>query len=342
VAVAAAATAAQPAQLAYADNAEALLRRGWNPIPGDGKLPAVDDGEPLRWGPYAKRHAYAHEVLRWAELVPWANVLIPMGRGIVAVDLDTDDQGDAERYQAAADDILGPSPLVRIGRAPRTLRLYRGQIATQTFARCEILGRGRYAVMLGTHPGTGEPYTYEGASIVDVSPADLPAITPAQVRAFRIAVDPNAAAAEIRRRCTRFAVPTTRYKSEQVPRANNVPNRDETRRGIPYRDALVGVPKGQRHTAMMTIGYSNRARGVDLEVAQAEAEHAAARCAPPPEPRKGKTGSHLDLRQAAAGNETKGQGGRLARSRTPSRTRRATRHRAAAIPPRGNRPGNAP
>jgi hypothetical protein len=66
---------------------------------------------------------------------------------------------------------LGDTPLVRYGRRPRAMLVYR--MATPFRSRrvgpLDAMGSGRQFVAFGIHPITGQPYEWEGAS-----PADTP------------------------------------------------------------------------------------------------------------------------------------------------------------------------
>jgi hypothetical protein len=99
-------------------------------------------------------------------------------------------------------DLLGPS-VVRVGRAPKELLVYRGvpgmsKLTSQAFTRygdpimqrLEILGKGQQFVALGIHQITREPYTYpeftqagrrfDADGLLSWMVEDLPEITPAQ------------------------------------------------------------------------------------------------------------------------------------------------------------------
>ncbi len=82
--------------------------------------------------------------------------------------------------------MLGDTPAVRIGPAPKRLLVYR---AVQPFAgfkypTIEVLGMGQQFIAYGVHPDTGQPYNWPVSTLADLSPDDLPAITEAQAREF--------------------------------------------------------------------------------------------------------------------------------------------------------------
>ena len=92
--------------------------------------------------------------------------------------------------------MLGTTPLVRIGRAPKTLLGFRCEedpfrkLSTGTFvmpdgseAKVEILADGQQFVADGIHPDTGQPYLWPAGSPETVPLADVPPITLEQAQA---------------------------------------------------------------------------------------------------------------------------------------------------------------
>ena len=86
--------------------------------------------------------------------------------------------------------------MVRFGEAPKRAALFRtetpfAKISTPVFTsptgqrhRVEVLCSGQQIVVLGTHPGTGKPYSWHGGEPGDVARADLPELTEAVAREF--------------------------------------------------------------------------------------------------------------------------------------------------------------
>ena len=86
--------------------------------------------------------------------------------------------------------------MVRFGQPPKRAILFRtdvpfGKISTPVFTsptqqrhRVEVLCDGQQIVVLGTHPGTGKPYSWHGGEPGDLALADLPELTKAMARDF--------------------------------------------------------------------------------------------------------------------------------------------------------------
>jgi hypothetical protein len=127
------------------------------------------------------------------------------GSGLAVVDCDVARDGLSGRIEAAVLPILGETPLIRIGRAPKWARLYRvegklrkrktdelffrDQVAEDgsikktadgkklKAAAFEVLGDGQQAIVDGIHPDTGKPYVYPRASILNTPLSALPLVT---------------------------------------------------------------------------------------------------------------------------------------------------------------------
>ncbi len=114
-------------------------------------------------------------------------------RDTPAVDLDILDDRFALEMELYVTDLVGYG-LVRVGRAPKRLVLFRTNVpftkrSSPFFVdgagqkhRVEILGTGQQFVAYGMHPDTGRPYEWislEGEP-VDLDAAELPTITAAQ------------------------------------------------------------------------------------------------------------------------------------------------------------------
>ncbi len=92
--------------------------------------------------------------------------------------------------------MIGARGMVRFGQPPKRAILFRtetsfGKISTPVFTsptqqrnRVEVLCDGQQIVVLGTHPGTGKPYSWHGGEPGDVARADLPELTEATANEF--------------------------------------------------------------------------------------------------------------------------------------------------------------
>jgi hypothetical protein len=114
---------------------------------------------------------------------------------VVAFDVDVPIQELADQIVHLIEHNLGPTPLVRVGMAPKILLVYRpesrfSKVQTPELVlpniikvKVELLAEGQQFVADGTHPDTGQPYTWTGGSPEDVPIAELPVIAEAQARA---------------------------------------------------------------------------------------------------------------------------------------------------------------
>jgi putative DNA primase/helicase len=141
------------------------------------------------------------EMIRgWERLRDHTNTGLITG-ALAGVDSDIRDPILATTIETLADTFLGPTPLVRIGLAPKQLRCYRhakplAKLETPelflpdgTMAQVEIMGIGQQVVGFGIHPDTREPYRWLGPSPLDTRFEDIPVITEAAVRAFLAAAE---------------------------------------------------------------------------------------------------------------------------------------------------------
>ena len=92
--------------------------------------------------------------------------------------------------------MLGPTPLCRIGKAPKALFVYRtaaplAKLRTPALAagHVEALGAGQQFVADGIHPDTGNPYRWTGLCPLNLSPRDLPVVDEDGLRAFLAAAE---------------------------------------------------------------------------------------------------------------------------------------------------------
>jgi hypothetical protein len=113
---------------------------------------------------------------------------------IVGVDIDVLDELLSARLVARAVELFGPTTLRRIGRAPKTLLVYRvetphdKQSTADLFfgddvddkekkAKVEVLAKGQQFVAFGTHPGTMAPYSWPEQSPLGVPTSEVPIVT---------------------------------------------------------------------------------------------------------------------------------------------------------------------
>jgi len=138
-----------------------------------------------KWSRHCERDTTENEVDIWGDW-PEAGIGIAAGR-VIGIDIDVvHSAAIAHEIEALAKRMLGDTPAVRIGRAPKRLLVYR---AVQPFAGfkylpIEVLGLGQQFIAYGVHPETGQPYDWPVSTLADLTPDELPAITEAQAREF--------------------------------------------------------------------------------------------------------------------------------------------------------------
>ena len=118
-------------------------------------------------------------------------------RLVIAVDIDVTDEILAKSVQELAQVMLGVTGLIRIGKSPKRIMVYRTAEPANlppfigaNSHRVEFLADGRQFVAFGKHPETGQDYRWIGD---DGSPEDtpvdqLPIVTRAQLDYFRAAL----------------------------------------------------------------------------------------------------------------------------------------------------------
>jgi hypothetical protein len=123
---------------------------------------------------------------------------------IEGVDIDILDPEIAAERVARALQLFGPTPLIRIGREPKTLLMYRiaaphGKFSTTEMffgdnvdekdmkVQVEFLGSNRQQfVAFGLHPHSREPYYWPDRSPLDIPLADVPFVTLELLEQFKV------------------------------------------------------------------------------------------------------------------------------------------------------------
>jgi hypothetical protein len=192
-----------------------LLNEGYMPTPicppgcdhvdRHGK-PCKSGGKAVHIGGWAKGAFTAHEVRSWHRSRP-RDINTGLLCGLLcAVDGDILDPVLAAQVDALAEQLLGPTPLRRIGRAPKWLRCYRAEtpmpkletpdrLMSGETIQVEIMGKGQQVAAYGTHPITMQPYTWIDREPLNTPLIDLPVVNESQIRAFLGAADALFAAA---------------------------------------------------------------------------------------------------------------------------------------------------
>ena len=163
--------------------ADRVVENGFTVTPTKGKKPVV-----RRWqNPAPTNRQWLGTMLK-ANRYEGLDLGIVCGR-VVGIDLDADDPATAEQLEALAAEHLGPTPYQRVGRAPRTLLLYRPAAgehipSLRVAGHIDVLSNGRQFVAFGIHPDTGKPYHWIAGNPESAKLDDLPVITAASVKAF--------------------------------------------------------------------------------------------------------------------------------------------------------------
>lgn len=182
----------------------ALHRNGYRPVPvlgahvamkAAGKRPMMKGWETVC------ASADEAEIARWARAQRNCTNTGLLCGDLVGVDIDVLDAGQADRLRDMGLAMLGPTPLLRIGKAPKCLLAFRTggpfdkvqtsefQMLDGTVARVEVLATGQQFVAFGIHPGTKAPYHWPDRSPLEVPLTDLPIVSRATCAAFIAAAE---------------------------------------------------------------------------------------------------------------------------------------------------------
>ena len=137
------------------------------------------------WNRHSVRPTTDHELAIWSEW-PDAGIGIVTG-SIIGIDIDVQAPGLATRLGHLAREMLGQTPLLRIGQAPKRLLVYRSAQPLKGIKAhpLELLGLGQQFVAFAEHPDTHKPYLWPDESPADVPADQLPEVHEPQIRAFR-------------------------------------------------------------------------------------------------------------------------------------------------------------
>lgn len=103
---------------------------------------------------------------------------------LIGFDIDALDAEISGAIRRKIEELLGETPLVRIGQAPKVLLVYRTTVPMRklTMTPIEVLGEGNQFVGWGVHPKTGKVYTWESDTPAETPVESLPLVTPERVR----------------------------------------------------------------------------------------------------------------------------------------------------------------
>jgi putative DNA primase/helicase len=232
----------------------AIFDKGWQPIPVTAPDPADKDAGKKPLLPNWRQVAITPAVIRgWAAGSCRTHTNTGLRtRGLVAIDIDVLDGPLADRLLNLATDMLGATPLVRTGKAPKRLAVYSGapdtaKARTPEFvfddgskSLVECLSDGQQFVAFGVHPGTLKPYRWVGASPLDTAVADLPVVDAKRMQAFLREAETmlRAAGGKTARELRRIAERPERPRKAAAPRPSDWPR--PTRADV--ESALATIP----------------------------------------------------------------------------------------------------
>jgi len=137
-------------------------------------------GELARWTEINAQQIHVDLWSKW----PGAGIGILTGE-VIAIDIDILEADVAVEIGKVFEKHLGQSELLRIGKAPKALYLYR---VAEPFSKIsmhpiEVLGQGQQFVAYAMHPDTGKPYSWPFSAPHDTPVDQLPLVTREQVLA---------------------------------------------------------------------------------------------------------------------------------------------------------------
>lgn len=245
----------------FRETAPALSWLGWRPIPlaADTKEPAEPGWNKFNGQPWDEREL---EIACGYYTVEACGIALPLES--LAVDLDILDPDAAAEAEHLADHHLGETPLLRIGQAPKSVRLYRadGSVRGSKPHPVELYcGTGQVAVF-GWHPKAGRPYQWPCLSPLEVAAdsSELPLVTGTRVRAFLAALQPL---------LSRLRAIRARHGGAGIGRDAGEYLRSLLTRGLRFADAasyvLWGAVDGGRHYAIRAVVSSAFNRGMSAD-----------------------------------------------------------------------------
>lgn len=175
--------------------APAVCANGYTPIP---VRPGTKVSRLARWQFLCARSLAPSELQHFLAKYPNDSVALACG-AIIAIDIDSLDETRAAFLQEVAEEILGPTPLHRVGRHPKRMLIYRSTDPwprTQRLRDIEILGSKAYVLAFGIHPQTGRAYEWtSGASPTNLRRDQVPAVGNDQIQALIRQIQPDIASA---------------------------------------------------------------------------------------------------------------------------------------------------
>jgi hypothetical protein len=177
----------------FADLAPVLYANGFRsllPIIPREKRPAF-----AKWQEFNQRNPTEFELSSWVAAYPGHGVGLAYGPdGVTGIDLDFTGPDAAKRAHEIVVSVLGETPLIRVGAAPKKLMLYRCppgglSVVGKAFGGFEVFTRSGQTVLFGVHPG-GHAYTWLSDTPAAIRVVDLPLASSSAVDALINALRP--------------------------------------------------------------------------------------------------------------------------------------------------------
>lgn len=163
-----------------------LIDGGYRAIPimpgtkRPGRYDGTQWGELSRWTELDAQQVHIDLWSKW----PGCGVGILTGR-VVAIDIDILEPQIAVEIGKVFQEHLGQTDLMRIGKSPKALYLYRTDTPFQKISMhpIEVLGVGQQFVAYAIHPETGKPYEWPFSGPHEIPVDQLPLVTKEKVLA---------------------------------------------------------------------------------------------------------------------------------------------------------------
>jgi hypothetical protein len=246
----------------FAEAAPVMFSLGWPPIPlaARTKRPVLKGWSRLNQEPWLEADL-AEEIRHNGNCACGMAV----GPNTLAIDIDIMDADVSAEVAEIAADVLGETPLIRIGQAPKSMLIYRtdGTIISRKLAPIELsAGSGQIAVF-GWHEKTGRPYHWPKSDIMELATDcnDIPLVSATDIRGV---LERLPDLSEFRPKRARAARSSGAGQFDGDHPLTQL--LAALRRGIPWQTAarltLTGASDGERHNSVFAVIRSGAAQGV--------------------------------------------------------------------------------
>ena len=165
------------------------------PPGGVGSAHAVDRRRRmLAWKAYQTQLPTVAEIASWADQCPTSNIAVITGaasRNCIALDIDVGDERLSWAIEKLAVEILGETPLRRVGRPPRLLMVYRCDaplrkmsVRLESGDGVELLANGAPFTAYGKHWAIGKYFNWLKYDLIARGPEHAPLVTAEQIETF--------------------------------------------------------------------------------------------------------------------------------------------------------------